>query len=167
MIYRAGMWLVVISVLAHYWVLATRFWMRPVSKDLCSFTGRTTWRSGCCSGFSWFWCPKYGRSCGGALWTAFLNSGWVLEMLQGSLVELWFTCLRSRNPWELVTESETFRTGVCSWSDCDGDECWDNDKECSSCSDSTSHTFGFVVRLRFGCNVSINMMKVRLFEHNL
>lgn len=118
---------------------------------LCSLTGRTTWRSGCCSVFGWFWVH----------WTAFLNSGWVREMLQGSLVELWFTCLRSCNPWVLVTESDTFRTGVCSWSDCDGDECWDSDIECSSCSDSTSHTFGFVVLLRFGCNVSVIIMNIK------
>ena len=50
---------------------------------------------------------------------------------------------------DVLGEAESLCTPFCSWSDCDGEECWERDSECSSCSDSGSFGRASPVFLRF------------------
>lgn len=144
----------------NYYKAITKFWIGPASKGFWSTAGNCilflpmwAWRN--CSCLGWVWISPKRWISFGVLWTAFPKSFCLLGIFwDWELLGISLRCLNKWNPWEPAAESAAFWVAVCSWSDNEGDECWESERECSSCSESTSHTFTVLVLLLFGCKVS-------------
>lgn len=142
----------------------TGFCIGPVTKGICSPAwncilglAMLPWRY--CSRLALIWCaPNKLLSSSGDFWVEDLIS--LAGISKILMFAFSFNCLKIWKPWEPVAESSILGVGVCccSWSECEDDECWESDRECSSCSDSTSHAFAVVVLLLFGCKVSTMTM---------
>lgn len=138
--------------------------MRLCSTEYCDPVLPVWTKCWYCSGFWRFWCSLITCSSCLVLWTTYPVSLWLFgTLLSWKLIGIGCNGLNRLSPWDAV-EFVGFCGGACSWSDCEGDECCESERECSSCSDSTSLVFGLALLFLFEFDGSKSNEKMKLYH---